>query len=546
MKSRANTEQSFFDKVPTEEQKALIQTALWLKSVISYPPEEQSKGKSPKFRGSDAMDILIAQNFVASEDAASKTLLLMERVGLLACSKGTGKSPKKEAAPRMRRYRFSADSRLSAAAENLNDDATAVATLIDAPPVHALVQFKVLRIVAFLVAIACLLGPVSICDTLPVNVEPESLKLYGSFILGLCVCLLFVDEPENVQEVAQLTRDADAKRASRTSSAGVKQIPASEENNIPTVDIKKVLISLAEVTRMTGEYEWITAGRLLTACQRAVDGADPESVVGKHAKVLLESEAMEDCRERYMVAVEGLGLLAKEDGWVLFSENAAGTKVYSKYEDGGFWIKVDGKLHIGGNACAAVWKEGDLYHKWFPQVGWSKIFYQVRPTLNLYGRSEPSSAPASTSSPVVPYSSPVLHRRAAKRAIRDQNTLPLVPHVYGTHVYGTSPFACVAHTVSVAGVGRRNRVQLRRHHAHRQDRVHLEGLGLQQPQGREFPHPGRQRVRMAGQEVPQARTAHNEKRGPRPVPARRARERDRVPQRARVLPGAPTAARVAP
>jgi hypothetical protein len=50
--------------------------------------------------------------------------------------------------------------------------------------------------------------------------------------------------------------------------------------------------------------------------------------------------------------------------------------VYSKWEDGKFWIKVDGVLDLAATQVASVWKEGDLYHEWFPMCSWSKIFHQ--------------------------------------------------------------------------------------------------------------------------------------------------------------------------
>jgi hypothetical protein len=378
-KARAATEASFFsDSSSGVDEDQLVQTTLWLKSVISYPPSEQSKGKAPKFRGSDAMDILIEQGLVEDEQSAVDTLAAMEESGLVSCSRGTGsKSPVKgkQLTPRKKNYRFSAEDRLAAEAVKLDDVEPPAAD--PAASGGGLSAAKSARIVAFMASLLCLLNSVLISSTLsPVaTVTPETLKLYGSFVLGLCVCLLFNDE--NKGPPAAATRTASSSSSIATSAKNLGDVPASDEKSIPTVDIKKVVASLAEVTRMRSEYEWITAGRLLVACVRSITAAGADHAISKIAKPLIETKDMYDVKARYLTALDGLGLLANEEGWIFFKENKAGTKVYYKYDEKkNFWIKVDGKLEISGSACASIWKEGDLYHKWFPQCGWSKIFYQ--------------------------------------------------------------------------------------------------------------------------------------------------------------------------
>ena len=103
-KKRAATEGAVAgsEKPEMSDSEQLVQQALFLRSVVPFPPGEQSKGKSPKFRGSDAMDILLNQDLVESEEEAAKTLAGMEDMGLLESSKGTAKQGTPTAARKKR------------------------------------------------------------------------------------------------------------------------------------------------------------------------------------------------------------------------------------------------------------------------------------------------------------------------------------------------------------------------------------------------------------------------------------------------------------
>ena len=108
-------------------------------------------------------------------------------------------------------------------------------------------------------------------------------------------------------------------------------------------DVPAVLESIRE--EMVPEFRWIEAGRNLTACDNAVNEAEPKNSVVKSVqrRGLLETPEMEDVRRRYPKCLKAMNLMDKTEGWKFYKQGSTGTKVFSKYdEEGHFWIKIDG------------------------------------------------------------------------------------------------------------------------------------------------------------------------------------------------------------
>lgn len=93
--SRSLSTESYFSVSPSERSEQLRNVSMYLRSVVLYNPKDQSKGKPPKFRGSDAMSVLITSGLVDSEIDAGEILEELEKDGLVVPSKGNLKSPKK-------------------------------------------------------------------------------------------------------------------------------------------------------------------------------------------------------------------------------------------------------------------------------------------------------------------------------------------------------------------------------------------------------------------------------------------------------------------
>ena len=61
---------------------------MFLRSVVHYNPADQSKGKPPKFRGSDAMEVLITSGLVDTEGEAGVIIEELESECIISPSKG--------------------------------------------------------------------------------------------------------------------------------------------------------------------------------------------------------------------------------------------------------------------------------------------------------------------------------------------------------------------------------------------------------------------------------------------------------------------------
>ena len=207
-----------------------------------------------------------------------------------------------------------------------------------------------------------------------------------SLLIGVIAFLAFLLRPKPEQNTGsrreeiintpqQQLPESDF-RKTRSSSA------AKEDTRIPKIDSKDVVKTLQEImTQDVADFKWITAGRKLAGCEEALLSRSCPDEVKTQANRLLDLPVMNTIRERYQQ-----GFAVSQDmnvgvNWKFFKESKDGAKVSSKYsDDGNLWIKLDGIVNCRPESCASVWKEGSLYHHWFPHVQYSKILHSYTDT----------------------------------------------------------------------------------------------------------------------------------------------------------------------
>ncbi|GMI06561.1 hypothetical protein TrLO_g4085 [Triparma laevis f. longispina] len=376
---------------------------MYLRSVVLYNPKDQSKGKPPKFRGSDAMSVLITSGLVDSEIDAGEILEELEKDGLVVPSKGNLKSPKKVGD---RKFRFSEEiiRREAGIIEGLNAvDVTgspAKGSISGYPsPTKAGGEKKVewdgdvggeegssgklVKFSVFVLAVGGLLYPEELASLFGGVVGVEGVKLLGAFVLGISVWNVI-----GKGETGSGTKGMHAHNIKSPTKRGsiddgselqtrIRSMSTPEDPKIPNLDIKEVPKMIEKITDvLIPEFTWIDAGRSIIACDNAMRKAGAGHKIVEKCKPLMETEAIQDARKRYPKCLKALGLLDLNDGWKFYKDQN-NTKVYSKYDEkGNFWIKVDGIFKGSPTTCASIWKEGDLFKEWFPFVSHSKFFYK--------------------------------------------------------------------------------------------------------------------------------------------------------------------------
>ncbi|GMH89436.1 hypothetical protein TrVE_jg13090 [Triparma verrucosa] len=378
---------------------------MYLRSVVLYNPKDQSKGKPPKFRGSDAMEVLITSGLVDSEFDAGEILEELEKDGLVIPSKGTLKSPKKV---EERKFRFSEEvvKREAGIIEGLNavdvtgSPAKGSIASYNSPTkagrpekrvewgedvgAEEALSGKMLKFSVFVIAVGALLFPQELAGACGGALEVEGIKLLGAFVLGISVWSVIGKEGGNgggggggkSRASEPSTRRASIDDGSELQTR-IRSMSTPEDPKIPVLDIKDVPKMIEKITNvLIPEYTWIEAGRSIIACDNAMKKAGSGHKIVEKCKPLMETEAIHDARKRYPKCLKALGLLDLNDGWKFYKDEN-NTKVYSKYDEkGNFWIKVDGIFYGNPTTCASIWKEGDLFKEWFPFVSHSEFFYK--------------------------------------------------------------------------------------------------------------------------------------------------------------------------
>eukprot|EP00518_Triparma_eleuthera_P015353 CAMPEP_0197565208 /NCGR_PEP_ID=MMETSP1320-20131121/31772_1 /TAXON_ID=91990 /ORGANISM="Bolidomonas sp., Strain RCC2347" /LENGTH=160 /DNA_ID=CAMNT_0043127187 /DNA_START=67 /DNA_END=545 /DNA_ORIENTATION=+ len=114
MRSKTQSQDSFFSKNKEERDEQLRNVTMFLRSVVHYNPDDQSKGKPPKFRASDAMEVLITSGLVDHEEEAGLVIEELERESVISPSKGSS-GPRSPKNVQERKFRFSEEVRKSEA-----------------------------------------------------------------------------------------------------------------------------------------------------------------------------------------------------------------------------------------------------------------------------------------------------------------------------------------------------------------------------------------------------------------------------------------------
>lgn len=156
-----------------------------------------------------------------------------------------------------------------------------------ARPPNFFIDSKLFRTACFFSSLLLLLHP----SAAAFLAAPETLKLYGAFLLGLSVCLLFAASEEGGEGQSAMGQ----RKARRRQKGGV---PKEDEVNIKEVRIKDVMKSIDVIEAMRSEYQWIQAGRLLAGCRRAVEAAGAGSAVASETAGKLDTPEMKDVMER--------------------------------------------------------------------------------------------------------------------------------------------------------------------------------------------------------------------------------------------------------
>ena len=130
-----------------------------------------------------------------------------------------------------------------------------------------------------------------------------------------------------------------------------------------------------EVLELYRDEQLLRAGDLLHALEEAMGTGAFEGEAEAEAMLQRERGVLSKLMARHEDSVLALVDFRGDDGsgrWIS-AGTVHGSKVWRKKDaHGDLWVKVDGVLDCDPLHCLAVWREGDLYHKWFPAAQFSQ------------------------------------------------------------------------------------------------------------------------------------------------------------------------------
>ncbi|GMI61334.1 hypothetical protein ScalyP_jg6176 [Parmales sp. scaly parma] len=377
------------ENIPSNEK--TIKMSKEIKASIIYHPEDQTTGKSRKFRQADCIQLLLDSGTAKSSEEAKTQLDALVNANVLTPSKGrrgsvlVGNSPLKN-----RKFRFddAALGKLEGTSPSkfqlrVNELESAEADHANNNNNNANNTSKSFLWVLSSVIVAAFLKFYPHLGDLKASLMTKIINL------GVIVLTLFLGYIMLVKISPSKTQISPNYNSQQSNQ------DAGDSAKIPTIHHKDIISTLESVsTEHVLNFTWIQAGRLLRGCENALKLSTTPPEIKSSAASMLSLPVMAEIRSKYKQGFSVMTAMNTDSGWKFYKESKDGSsKVSTMYINGSLWIKVDGQVKCRSESCAAIWKEGNLYHHWFPQTRHSRILHSYSPTdiVLHFGGSNPIS-----------------------------------------------------------------------------------------------------------------------------------------------------------
>ena len=183
-------------------------------------------------------------------------------------------------------------------------------------------------------------------------------------------------------KAAQLNGHASiAGERSQLTQVAARRRERAARRSRETPVIGSLMGAVEQLEAMQREYKYTAAGELLDELNKALDAATPFSWGAPEAKARL-SRLLADGKlvERIRVAREAADSLNGDSGFELVKE-AHGKRVMQRFtSDRHLTVKIESILDgVQPADCLQIWREAELYPKWFPFVSGGKILANLHP-----------------------------------------------------------------------------------------------------------------------------------------------------------------------
>ena len=150
----------------------------------------------------------------------------------------------------------------------------------------------------------------------------------------------------------------------------------------PTIKASNVGSALASVLSYGEDHQWLAAGVALRALDATVAASPTHPAVVTMQQNLRAqrelSRAVATVRVRYNEVLDALRVLSEGDEVWKFAQSYRGVESHYKHDEvGRLWLKTDGVMEgVDLLECVAMWREADLFDKWFPLCHQSSVLAQ--------------------------------------------------------------------------------------------------------------------------------------------------------------------------
>ena len=157
---------------------------------------------------------------------------------------------------------------------------------------------------------------------------------------------------------------------------------AAQAARATTIPPKEVGAALASILEFGEAHQWLAAGATLHTLDAtvAVSPTHP-AVVAMQQRLRAQEElsrAVATVRVRYNEVLDALRVLSEGDDVWKFAQSYRGVDSHYKHDEvGRLWLKTDGVMEgVDLLECVAMWREADLFDRWFPLCHESQVLAQ--------------------------------------------------------------------------------------------------------------------------------------------------------------------------